>query len=116
MITQIHISGFAPVLCVPDGKKIQNWTNGLRRQVIMESSRLRSLARTKFALNTVVPSQEILKSNEPEVAPNPLAVTWPPALENCDGYLPSLEKRADQEDGEITISDFCVSVEASEVK
>jgi hypothetical protein len=115
-ITRIHIFGFRPVLCVSDGKKIQNWKNGLRSQVIMESSRLRSLATERFTLKTFLPSQAIVGSNEPEVSPNALPITWPPSLENYHGYLSSLEAQANEQDGEISVSDSWFAVEKPEIK
>jgi hypothetical protein len=116
IITRIHILGFESVLNVSHGKKIQHWKRGFRDLIQKESSRLRSLAISSVTPDPLFPSQEIDESNEPEVSPNPLSITWPPSLENCPGYLSSLEKQEGQENGEIQVSDVCVAVKAFEVK
>jgi hypothetical protein len=100
VITRICISGFTPVLNVSEGKRIENWKCGLRDQIIRESSRLRSHAMAKCTQHLFPSSTAIDQSSECEVPLNPLEITWPPSLENCDGYLSSLEKKEDQEESE----------------
>jgi hypothetical protein len=44
ILKRIVIAGFSPSLTIENGKKIQNWTDGLREKLILDAYKLREVA------------------------------------------------------------------------
>jgi hypothetical protein len=96
IITRIDIAGFSQPLILKDGKKIQNWNQGVRAQLIIEAERLRELG---FSLSSQHGSPQSMTPMRSEVA-QPIhqrfPLIWPISPDGCVEYIPPLAQAVDR--------------------